>query len=385
MSNRKSKVEKVGAKARVKSPNEKPKPTENAPPPSSNGHVETAEPFDTPPRSFYISAAQIRQEKLSFLFEPYIPNDSLTLVTGDSGAGKSTFLSALAAGVTRGMKLNKSGGHAQGRVLMFSPEEQVQVAVRARLDAHNASLPMVFFGDFDTTQKLLPRMNLPNDCGRLCERIKAMQIRLLIIDPITSYLGSGFNPSSDSDVRGLLDMLSQIAVETHCTILITRHYRKSLDGTPLDRIGGSAAWGHFPRTVLACGFDPDDPEKRILVVSKCMIGKPPPSMRYSIEPSGDAVRFVLGEETSITARELGLVSLGAPERDALADAQDYLRSALADGPVPCNDLKAYALKNMISEATLRRAKKKLGVASSLIVNAGDRYQVWLLPENTVSA
>jgi hypothetical protein len=380
MQERKSKVEKVVRKGRAKAPKEKPKPTDNGPPPTPNGHVNAPEPFDTPPRSFYISAAQVKQEKLSFLWEPYIPDNSLTLITGDSQAGKSTMLSAIAAGVTRGMKMNKSGGHLARRVLMFSPEEQVHVSVRSRLDVHNANLPMVFFGDYGTDQKLLPRMTLPADCGRLCEKIKTMQIGLVTIDPITSYLGGGFNASSDSDVRGLLDLLSQIAVDVSCTFLISRHYRKSTEGTPLDRIGGSAAWGHYPRTVLACGFDPDNPEQRILAVSKCMIGKPPPSMLYEIRPEGGSVKFVLGETSSITARDMGVSSLAAPERDALADAQDFLTSALADGPVPCNDLKSFAFKNMISEATLRRAKKKMGVESKIIVNAGDRYVEWRRPD-----
>ncbi len=380
MQSRTSKVGKVGTKARTKSPKEKPKPTENAPPPSANGHVEEAEPFDTPPRSFYVSAAQVKQEKLSFLWEPYIPNNSLTLITGDSQAGKSTLLSAIAAGVTRGVKMNKSGGHVPQRVLMFSPEEQLHVAVRSRLDVHNANLPMVFFGDYGSDQRLLPRMTLPADCGRLCERIKTMKIGLITIDPITSYLGSGFNPSSDSDVRGLLDMLTQIGLEASCTILITRHYRKSTEGTPLDRIGGAAAWGHYPRTVLACGFDPDNPEQRLMAVSKCMIGKPPPSMLYEVKPEGGAVKFTLGGESSITARDMGVSSLGAPERDALADAENFLMSALADGPVPCNDLKAFAFKNMISEATLRRAKKKRNVVSKVIVNAGDRYVEWRMAD-----
>jgi putative DNA primase/helicase len=368
--------QKPNRKARVKSPKEKPAPTEPKPSPSVNGHVDRAEPFDTPPRSFYISAAQVKQEKLSFLMPDYVPANTLTLITGESNAGKSTFLSALSAGVTRGRNFDGSLGVQPGRVLMFSPEEQVQVTLRARLEAENANLPMVFFGDYDTSQKLLPRMSLPNDCGRLCERLKTMHIRLVTIDPITSYLASGFNPSNDSEVRGLLDTLSQIAAEAQCTILISRHYRKSTEGTPLDRIGGAAAWGHYPRTVIACGFDPDDPDKRVMAVSKCMVGKMPASLRYEIVACAGGVKFVLGEKTSITAADMGVSSLAAPERDALADAEDFLKSALADGPVPCNDLKGFALKNMIAEATLRRAKKRLGVQSQLIVNAGDRYQVW---------
>lgn len=380
MQSRKSKGEKVGPKARVKAPKEKPSPTEPLPAPSANGHADPPEPFDAPPRSFFVSAAQVLVEKLSFLWDPYIPANSLTLITGDSGAGKSTLISAIAAGVTRGHKLHNSGGHPKGRVLMFSPEERVQVAVRSRLDAHNASLPMVFFGDFGTDQKLLPRMSLPTDCGRLAEKIKAMGIKLVTIDPITSYLGGRFNPSSDPDVRHLLDLLSQIATEASCTFLVTRHYRKSTEGTPLDRIGGSAAWGHFPRTVLACGFDPDDPERRVMAVAKCMTGKPPPSLRYECLETNDTVKLVLGETTSITARDMGVSSLAPPERDALADAEEFLLNALGDGPQPCNDLKGFAMRNMISEATLRRAKKKMSVTSKLIVSAGDRYQVWALPD-----
>lgn len=380
MQERKSKVEKVGSKEKVKRPRSKPKPIPVGPAPSVNGHAEASVPFDDPPRSFFISAAQIKAEKQVYLWMPYLPANELSMIVGDSQAGKSTLLSAVAAGVTRGSRLHGSAGHPQGRVLIFSPEENVSVALRPRLDAHNASLPMVFFGDIGTDGKKLPRMALPNDCGRLTEKIKTMGIRLLIIDPITSYLASGFNPNNDGEVRGLLDQLSVIATESSCTVLITRHYRKSTEGSPLERIGGSAAWGHWPRTVLACGFDPEAPDNRIIAVSKCSIGKVPPSLRYEIIEEGDSSKLVLGEQTSITARDLGIAGLSATDRDALGDAEAFLRSALADGDQPCTDLKAFAMRNMISEVTLRRAKKKLGVESALIVSAGERYHVWRLPD-----
>lgn len=384
MSGRKTESTKEVTKRGTKSRKTKPPPTEVGPTPSTNGEAIPPEPFDTPTRSFYISAAQVKEEKLTMLWAPYIPENFLTLVTGDSQAGKSTILSALAAGMTRGMRLHNSGGHPQGRVLVFSPEEPISQVVKPRLNANNANMQMVFFGDYGTDGKLLPRIALPADCGKLCERIKIMHIRLVIIDPITAYLGSGFNGSADQDVRSLLDLLSQMATEAQCTFLISRHYRKSTEGSPLDRIGGSAAWGHYPRTVLACGFDPDDPDKRILAVSKTSLGGCLPSLRYDIVDHQGSGKLILGAASSITARDLGIAGMLPSERDALEDAIGFLKDALADGEKPANDLKAFALKNMISEATLRRAKKKLNAQSKLIVSAGERYHVWLLPEKTAT-
>ena len=54
---------------------------------------------------------------------------------------------------------------------------------------------------------------------------------------------------------------------------------------------------------------------------------------------------------------------GRQEPSRLDEATDFLREVLADGPLPASEVKALATDEDITERTLKRARKKLGIAS----------------------
>jgi hypothetical protein len=71
-------------------------------------------------------------------------------------------------------------------------------------------------------------------------------------------------------------------------------------------------------------------------------------------------------------------------RTAEAEAKDFLRELLADGPVPVEEVFEEARSVRIAEKTLRRAKSSLGVDSEREGNIGKRgggRWLWVLPTN----
>ena len=55
-----------------------------------------------------ISMKDVQAEKVQWLWYPYIPLGKLTIVQGDPGEGKTTFVLTVAAALTRGEALPES-------------------------------------------------------------------------------------------------------------------------------------------------------------------------------------------------------------------------------------------------------------------------------------
>lgn len=66
------------------------------------------------------------------------------------------------------------------------------------------------------------------------------------------------------------------------------------------------------------------------------------------------------------------------ERGEKAEAREFLRTALADGPLPAREVKSQARDAGISETTLNRAKRDLGIKPEKSGFGGGWY--WRIPD-----
>lgn len=139
--------------------NPKGKPSPATPAPSSNGHVAApGRPILRDTGARCMNALEVKTVEIEWLMESFIPNGLLTLITGQSGAGKSTFLCALAAALSKGKQLGAASNIAPGNSLIFCPEEEPSFIYKPRLEAHAADLSKCHFGDYAPDGSLLPRL-----------------------------------------------------------------------------------------------------------------------------------------------------------------------------------------------------------------------------------
>ena len=83
-------------------------------------------------------------------------------------------------------------------------------------------------------------------------------IRLIIIDPIASFVGRAkIDDHRAAELRLVLDPLSELAESTGVTIAMIAHLNKST-GDAVDRIAGSAAYRDAVRAAYLVCEDPDD-------------------------------------------------------------------------------------------------------------------------------
>jgi hypothetical protein len=166
-------------------------------------------------------------------------------------------------------------------------------------------------------------------------------------------------------------------------VLVVRHLNKAPGNNPLYRGGGSIGIIGAARMAFVVGKDPQDENRRVLASTKNNLAKPPKSLMFTLEEAENgAVRVNWLGESEVSAHQLLATPREEEHADARGEAVEFLNDTLADGPVPASDIIEDAEDAGISEKTLRRAKKLLGVIAYREGEAGKRGAgrwLWKLP------
>jgi putative DNA primase/helicase len=215
---------------------------------------------------------------------------------------------------------------------------------------------------------------------------------LLIVDPLVSAVGG--DSHKNAEVRRALQPLVDLAVGEGAALVGVTHFSKGTAGRePTERITGSLAFGALARIVLivakAPGESEDDPPTRIFMRAKSNIGPDDGGFQYELRQVDlenyaglSASRVEWGERIEGTAREVLQEAETAPDRDAgaVTAAADFLRALLAAGPMAASKVYAEAQGSGLSQASIRRAKKALGVIVKREGFGRGGEWIWSLPD-----
>lgn len=318
----------------------------------------TALPYSTS------SFASVTPEPVRWLLRGRIPVGKIVGLEGDAEAGKSSFAIWLAARVATGDLGTLTDLIAPASVIMISAEDGVEDTLRPRLEQQRADVAAL-----DRVHKLneddLGEFSLPEGLGRLEATIRRLGARLVIIDPLASFLGARVAVTSDSSLRRAIGPLRRIAEEHEVTIMIIRHLNGRLRA-PANRRGlGGVVPLALARAVLALGLHPDDggdpTARRVLAMTKCnLAGRATRSIVLSMNEQS---RLMLGEEIDLSADEL---LANAPRRtpgprSTVPDATVFIRDQLNGHEMLVTDLLDMALAAGFSRRTFRRARDEMGL------------------------
>jgi hypothetical protein len=312
------------------------------------------------------------QREVRWLWPRYVPLGMITLFDGDPDQGKTFVTLDLVARVTQGwsMPLETSGtcGAPPANALLMSAEDAVDQTIKSRLEALGANHSRIFCLEYVCDDPARPDdvrpIMLPDDLPLLEERIVTHEARLVVIDPFSAFLSPKFDGNKDADVRRVLHQVKLVAERTGAAFVIVRHLNKmSSVANPMYRGGGSIAIIGAARSAFLFGRDPDDQtgQRRVFARIKGNLCPPPPSLAYHIEPCLGSAVVAWDGEVDQTAADLLAKSLAPAGGEKRGDAVRFLAMRLAAEPVTFNLLKDEASKAGISERTLRRAKKQLGI------------------------
>ena len=374
-------------------------------------------------------AGSIISERIDWLWEPYMPLGELVLLDGDPGVGKSTLWVELVRAVLAGGGLPygeilpspltadqlewkaKGRDHfvipeplvRQPRILILSAEDDAGKMLRPKLDV--AGIPVK---QLKRQVKVIDGVTSPN--GRVVgfsledeRHVRALEREIsdfdadvLIIDPLSSHIGGQSDTHKETKVRALIDPLTKIAQRFGCTVLAVRHLTKSGRDKSIYRGQGSIAFAAGARSILLAGVNPKSETERTFGLAhiKSNYGPHGPTLGYRMVAvpmpalGSDQVRSRIewiGIEENLTAADM-LKSEGSGKEKRLDEAVAFLQTFLSGGPQEANNVLRQAKAERISEKTLRRAKKLMGVKSEPAADRTEKGQFerkapwyWRLP------
>ena len=319
-----------------------------------------------------ISSTNVEVREINWLWYPFIPRGKVTILQGDPGEGKSTFMLTLAAYLTRGEALPFTD--------CGEPPDPITVLYQSTEDDYDDTIVPRFIKAGGIRDRLAfideSEYPLTFDDDRILEGIKQTGAKLLVLDPLASYIGD-CSLNASNEVRQKFNALINAARETDCAIVVVNHMNKMPGLKAIYRTPGSIDVAGAVRSILLLARDPDEEDKRYLVQTKMNLASKGDALEFRIEDGGIKFIGITDKTADEILRKQDFVSgIGRPDVK-LQEAKEVIEELLAAGTaVPAEDCEAVLKKNGIRRSTAQTAKRELGIES---VRIHDRWY-WKLPE-----
>lgn len=336
-----------------------------------------------------VCMSDVQARKVSWLWQNRIALGRLTVLAGMQGQGKSFVTCDLASRVSRGKQFPDGSPCERGDVLFIACEDDPEDTIKPRLDAHQADHEKVFLLEaieLKSEEKTRELFFTLNDVEELEGTLEALpELRLVIIDPIGSYIGSSANSYSDNEVRAVLAPIAELAKKHDVAVVLVAHTRKSPAKHADDMVMGSRAFTAIARSVWHLMPDSEDPDKRLLLAGKNNLAASSDGLSFRINGHPAAIDWSKEPETR-TANEVLEAMFEGNKRSSAKDlAGKWLKEFLGERQVVKDEVLDAGREQGHSEKSINAASIDLGVVKKPI-EYGGKYFWWipLKPESSQS-
>ena len=339
----------------------------------------TAKETITPKLSF-LRGDQITMTAVEWLWPGRFALGKLGVIAGLPDEGKGQIICDIVSRVSRGDKWPLNEGQAPlGNIIFLSAEDDLADTVTPRLAAAGTDMSRVYFLQMVRQDKNGDRMfSFASDLPLLKEMIAQIKdVALIIVDPMSAYLGTDVDTFRANQVRAILSPLTDITQENQTAIIAIMHFNKKIDVTnALLRVSDTLAFGAHARHVYAVVDDPDNERKIFFRAKNNLAVSKDKAMGYRFLSKMVGHDHKTGKEIiapyivwdpeyiDITAAEAMAAATSSNKSPTARDeAKKFLDDLLREGPVPVNQIMEHAKANGITERTLIRAKGELGITA----------------------
>jgi len=347
--------------------------------------------------------SDVKPSEIDWIWPGRIAAGKITLLCGHPQLGKSFLTLAVAACLTQGWPLpvphcddpaaiGYADNQVPGSVAVLSSEDNAADTIVPRLMANGGDLSRVFHirgmriverpseavrtaSESRPTSAAERIVCLSEDVESIADALRTLENpRLLVIDPISAYLGD-VDANRNEAVRSLLARIGGLAESLKIGVVLINHLRKSVASAhTLHQAIGSLAFTAMARLVQFVVADPDTPQGSVLVTAKSNISLPAPALKYHIDEgriSWDAFdpEFNLNDALTSTRTDRGA---SAAKIAAALDAH------LGEQQLPVLELYDWAEQNGFGLSNLKVAKAMLGIKSRKV----GKQWYWSRPENS---
>ena len=301
------------------------------------------------PELHYEYFSAVKQRKVDWLWYPYIPYGKITILQGDPGEGKSTFILNVIALLTKGNKMPDGTGAGIAQTVIYQcAEDDISDTIKPRLVAADADCNKVAYIIDDNSE-------LTFEDSRIEEVLQKTGARLLVIDPIQAFLVQDTDMQSAARMRTVLGKLADVAARYHCAVVLVGHLNKSYGGKNLYRGLGSIDIAAIARSVLMISRDSADSSIRYMF-----------PVKSSLAPEGCAIGFTFadGKFEWIGKCDVNIDSIEGSvfaQSDKLEQTKKFLVRILKDGALPSTKIFEMVEQLGIKKRTAETAKKEMGI------------------------
>lgn len=247
----------------------------------------------------FVRLSDVKFEKQEFLWNPYLPIGEITVMYAAGGTGKSYATIGIAADITTGRSLPRYGIEQVNvnpeKVLFISAEDNESI-ILSRMTEAGGNPKNCFVlktpktkKDLDSDSFLLPQNK--DDTERIqafSSLLEQIRPKLVIIDPWSVYIGDDKNMNKANDVRAITNVLTVLAKEYNCAILIVAHVNKMPQTENANNaVSGSTALIDAARSALCVRSFGADSDRRVIIQTKSNYQKKAKSVCYRIINQGE--------------------------------------------------------------------------------------------------
>ena len=305
---------------------------------------------------------------VNWLWEPNIAIGKITLLQGDPGCGKSTMMMNLIA------ELSKGGATPDGRafgapqrIIYQCSEDGAKDTIKPRLVAAGADCRNIAFIDEDVYS------GLTLDDERIRDAIIEWKPRLVVIDPIQSYIGNDSDLQMAGKARKLMRRIGMWASTYNCAIVLIGHFSKKEGAKDLYRGLGSIDVVAAARSVLQVEKSDEDEDIRIVKQVKNSLNSKGADLMFEIRPNTGFQWLGVAERTE--TQSLSEITLETIPKTKHELAALLIKKALANGAVESMEIKRIMAEYRIGDKTMNEVKTELGIKPYKKM----RTWYWVLP------
>jgi RecA-family ATPase len=325
-------------------------------------------------RPVVLLAEDVKDKPLEYLLDHRIPIRMLTGLVGDPGSGKTWVGLKIAADGSRG-KDTFSGKKIKPFNTLYWTSESLPETIKRRFVAMGGDPKRLYILTGAVNAEGKPVSLTLENVAELEQAVKTSTAKLVIVDPLQSFIGAKVDMHRANETRPLLDGLSNIADSMKLAAIVVRHLSKTGGSHAVTRGLGSVDIVAKVRTEYVVGTAPDGSGIQAFAHLKYGELQRQESIKFEIEGKDANAHLVWKGHTTLTAAELLAPEkpAGTPKPREVASA--FLVKALKDGP---RDPKELEEECGVPYATLLRAAQALRVVMTGDKKKGDR--LWKMAE-----
>ena len=319
-----------------------------------------------------VSMSDVKEEEITWLYQPYVPRRKVTICAAYPGTGKTYVLCYMTACVSTGRSFFNQVPFKDtpGKAIYLTAEDGIGDTIKKRLRICGANM--------ENIATVTEKTALQFDSPEIEDFMKDFKPDLMIFDPFQAYIGAEINMNAPNETRDKLNHIADLAEKHDVAVVLICHFNKNGKGDAITRVLGSTDIMGICRSYIALGAVPGEDDMKFMSHEKSSLDKRGKTILFEIDPDKGGVVY-LGEN-NLTMDDYTAIrnKKRVSNAPAVEAAKMFITENMPEGRRLAKELKTLAAANKISDGSLQRAREELGIITRKTKEFPPR-SIWILP------